>query len=575
MALVVLAAWPVHAKTRERGIPVQTYQPALDSLGFLSLDNPLVIAPQSLDILFGVNFALRPMRLEFYPDVTDNHAAALRYSNAFDFQATLGLTRWMQLSLTMPFYRLGPGSAFNINNEWGFTHNDPLTTMKRNIPSSVPGDPSVAMKFRLLQLGRFSTGASLGVFLPFGVEEVFAGDQDITAKGTLLFGWQDTRLTVLLNAGYLWRKDYAIYSPTDENTPLLSAGPEVHAGLGVRFQVFRNWAIMGAFNKFVPLSGDKHTDSPAEALAGVAWSPKQDLTLTIFGGTGTGFIEDYGRGTPLRIGAQLTWTAEHRVVVREIHDRDGDGIPDDEDQCPDEPGVPELGGCPDPDRDMDGVCDPWVSEKGQAEKYQHVCTGIDKCPTQSGDPRYDGCPIPDRDGDGIPDDLDKCPDVPGVARYHGCPIPDRDGDGIPDEDDLCPDEPGVPEFGGCPDTGVQLNIVDGKIIPSGKIEFQRRTSTLTQASEVVLLELANDLKASPQIRLVRIEVHLESGGREPQNIQLTNARANAIRNFLVSKGVSPVRVQGVGYGSKYPIKPNTTPENRAANNRVDFILVHQ
>ncbi|MEO6542255.1 MAG: outer membrane beta-barrel protein, partial [Ferruginibacter sp.] len=94
-----------------------------------------------------------------------------------------------------------------------------------------------------------------------------------------------------------------------------------------------------------------------------------------------------------------------------IYDRDGDGIADAQDKCPDVRGLAALQGCP--DRDGDGIAD-----------------GDDKCPDVAGVSRYQGCPIPDTDKDGINDELDKCPTVAGVSRYLGCPIPDTDGDGL-------------------------------------------------------------------------------------------------------------------------------------------------
>jgi hypothetical protein len=117
-------------------------------------------------------------------------------------------------------------------------------------------------------------------------------------------------------------------------------------------------------------------------------------------------------------------------------DRDGDGISDAEDACPDEAGLPEADGCPSPseeDRDGDGVLDE-----------------ADACPDEPGSPRADGCP--DADDDGIPDAEDACPDEPGLPEDDGCPVPgDMDGDGVPDAEDACPEESGLLEHAGCPD----------------------------------------------------------------------------------------------------------------------------
>lgn len=141
-------------------------------------------------------------------------------------------------------------------------------------------------------------------------------------------------------------------------------------------------------------------------------------------------------------------------------DKDGDGIPDARDECPDEPGK-HPHGCP--DRDGDGIIDSKDECPDEPGKAPHGCPdrdgdGIpdakDECPDDPGKPPH-GCP--DRDGDGIPDAKDECPDEPGPAP-HGCP--DKDGDGIPDRRDECPDDPGKAPHG-CPDTDGD-GIIDPK-----------------------------------------------------------------------------------------------------------------
>jgi hypothetical protein len=125
------------------------------------------------------------------------------------------------------------------------------------------------------------------------------------------------------------------------------------------------------------------------------------------------------------------------VVAIEEVDRDGDGVGDEDDACPDEPGSTTAEGCP--DRDRDGIRD--------AE---------DACPDEAGPAERDGCPAPgDLDSDGILDGEDACPEMPGLPEHAGCPPPgggeDADGDSITDTEDLCPDEPGLAELAGCPD----------------------------------------------------------------------------------------------------------------------------
>jgi hypothetical protein len=159
--------------------------------------------------------------------------------------------------------------------------------------------------------------------------------------------------------------------------------------------------------------------SPFPLLA--RWQPSSPGTHTLIA---RAFNARGGRGQ-----------ASVNVEAIELADRDGDGVPDEADACPDEPGPPAANGCP--DRDGDGTPD--------AE---------DACPDEAGLPEGDGCPVSserDRDGDGLFDEADACPDDPGPPRAEGCP--DADADGVRDSEDACPDEPGLPEQDGCPTPG--------------------------------------------------------------------------------------------------------------------------
>jgi outer membrane protein OmpA-like peptidoglycan-associated protein len=114
-------------------------------------------------------------------------------------------------------------------------------------------------------------------------------------------------------------------------------------------------------------------------------------------------------------------------------DIDGDGLNDSEDACPDIAGPIENKGCPWADYDADGVTD-----------------NIDNCDSIPGPGENNGCPWGDLDGDGVLDNVDKCPDDAGPAENSGCPWGDRDGDGVLDNVDRCPDVPGPVDNQGCP-----------------------------------------------------------------------------------------------------------------------------
>ncbi|MBR9919357.1 MAG: OmpA family protein [Bacteroidetes bacterium] len=139
-------------------------------------------------------------------------------------------------------------------------------------------------------------------------------------------------------------------------------------------------------------------------------------------------------------------------------DRDGDTVPDIQDECPDDPGLPGLLGCP--DTDGDGVADKideCPDEVGLAATLgcpdmdgDGIKDMDDLCPSQEGTAANNGCPEEnkDRDGDGMSDDLDACPDEAGSARTRGCP--DNDNDGVPNDEDDCPNQAGPISQQGCP-----------------------------------------------------------------------------------------------------------------------------
>jgi outer membrane protein OmpA-like peptidoglycan-associated protein len=237
-------------------------------------------------------------------------------------------------------------------------------------------------------------------------------------------------------------------------------------------------------------------------------------------------------------------------------DTDGDGIPDNLDRCPNDPGPAENDGCPWGDRDKDGVKD-----------------NEDKCPDVPGVKENKGCPWPDTDGDGVTDNLDKCVNEPGPKENDGCPWPDRDKDGIFDKDDKCPDVPGVKELAGCPRPVYKLITVEKKRIKlSQKIFFAYNKAKIDKKSFAMLEEVAQAFRDFPAIKC-RIEGHTDNRGNKRHNKKLSGMRADAVRNFLIAKGVAADRLAAVGYGPERPLESNKTGKGREANRRVEFNIL--
>ena len=231
-----------------------------------------------------------------------------------------------------------------------------------------------------------------------------------------------------------------------------------------------------------------------------------------------------------------------------VLDKDGDGVLDTDDKCPDTPGIAALQGCP--DRDGDGIAD-----------------DDDKCPDVAGLIKYGGCPIPDTDGDGINDELDKCPEIKGVARYDGCPVPDTDSDGVNDEEDKCPNRPGPASNMGCPE--IAKEVIEKINFAAKNIFFATGSAKLLPKSFKSLNEVAT-LLATDESLLINIDGHTDSTGKAEKNMILSDSRANAVKTYLAGRGVAETRMTATGYGPEKAITTNKTAAGRGKNRRVEL-----
>ncbi len=236
---------------------------------------------------------------------------------------------------------------------------------------------------------------------------------------------------------------------------------------------------------------------------------------------------------------------ETTVVETAPADSDGDGVPDDQDQCPDTPA-------------------------GTAVNEQ-------------------GCEA-DTDADGVVDRLDTCPDTPAgtAVNEQGCTaVADADGDGVPDDKDQCPDTPAgtaVDERGctpqpepGCraPAPGEPITLegcATGDAVVLRGVTFEFNSSRLTANAKVILNQVADALSARTDLK-VEIGGHTDSVGSDAYNQKLSERRARSVYDYLVARGIAPSRMFSRGYGETQPVDSNQTNEGQELNRRVEMKIL--
>ena len=257
-------------------------------------------------------------------------------------------------------------------------------------------------------------------------------------------------------------------------------------------------------------------------------------------------------------------------------DSDRDGVYDQYDDCPDEPGLPAFNGCPDNDGDgIENSKDACPDTAGLVEfdgcpdsDGDGTPDAKDACVNEAGSIEMNGCP--DSDGDGVANNLDSCVDVAGPSANNGCPWPDSDGDTVLDKDDKCPNVAGLTTNNGCPqptkEVMEELNVV------GAKVPFQLNKASFGNQVTAVLDIVYGIMQKYPTTKFI-IEGHTDTTGPKAFNQKLSENRANSVKDFLVAAGVSADRLSAVGYGEDKPSSSNKTRKGRESNRRVEFKVV--
>lgn len=226
-------------------------------------------------------------------------------------------------------------------------------------------------------------------------------------------------------------------------------------------------------------------------------------------------------------------------------DSDGDGVIDRIEQCPGTPQAATVDdrGCPS-DSDHDGVFD-----------------GVDRCPDTAMGAAVDsgGCPL-DGDGDGVPDARDKCPTEPAPGSADGC-LSRTAPPAAPPPVAPSAAEPRAPQ--------PPVSVAPRRLTLDG-VNFEPDSVRLTADSIAVLDNAAATLQQWGEVR-IEVAGHTDARGSAAYNLELSQRRADAVRAYLVKKGVNARRLTARGYGESDPVADNRTPAGRLQNRRVELV----
>lgn len=482
-----------------------------------------------------------------------------------NFQVGMGFTKWVSLTVDLPMVLMQQG--FDLS-----ALSDPTSG---SVAATGSGLSDIAVQPKVAILDRDEMPLGLAVAVPVGIPTgsgTYLGEGGLSVAPKLIVELSDSSIRnrtykwrVAANAGYLVRDQGRIRDINVGNEFQYAAAFGYHVAQPVEVDLEIHGSTMGS----------RSSQNPAEALLTGKFLLGRFVAVNVGGGTGI----LGGIGAPdYRVYGGFQLAPSFDPAAR---DSDGDDWADGVDRCPkdaeDVDGYQDEDGCPELDNDADGRED-----------------SVDKCPNDpEDDDGYmdnDGCPDNDNDKDLVDDANDRCPDqaetMNGFSDEDGCPddkpVEDTDGDTFKDDVDRCPydaeDLNGFEDEDGCPDDrlkNARVVVTQTSIKIKDVIYFDTGKATIQSRSNSLLDEIAAVIAEHKELTKIRIEGHTDDVGNDIGNLKLSQARAESVVAYLVSKGVDKARLDAAGFGEMRPIAPNTTEDGRSQNRRVEFIIVER
>jgi outer membrane protein OmpA-like peptidoglycan-associated protein len=537
-----VVALGARAGAQETGFSIGRYVPTSAGEYSFWVDHPWYSSTRWFAAGLSIDYAHKPLVFgETFRDGTTRETAVIEHHFLTHFDMAASFADRVTLSSSLPVTWVENGTAVGMVTPRG---------------AASVGDPRLGFMIRLVgQPDRSPASLHFGfnLWIPIG-DDFNSGDRTFRGMPRLVLAGLGSRVRYSLSAGILGRAEAHLNGSTGAGSEV---GTELHFGALLQYaDVVRRFAIGPEATVATVITGGhafQNRYTSIEVLLGAHYNIANQVQIGA--GVGLGVLRE--PGTPdARLLVRIAYAPIRQPKAalppppecppppppkvcpppQKPSDRDGDGVYDDRDLCPDEP----------------------MGEKPDGKKL--------------------GCPIHDKDGDGVRDEDDVCPDVPQGPRpdpeKRGCPLSDRDKDTIIDPEDACPDTPGAPhpdpKKNGCPGL---VEVKGGQIVILKPVYFATDKDVILKKSFPVLQGVSDALKASPHIRQIVIEGHTDADGTPEHNLDLSDRRAKSVRNYLIKSGISPARLSSRGFGREKPIDTNDTPEGKANNRRVEFKII--
>ena len=532
--LLFLLAVPIVGRAATDRFQAFDVWPRVGERHFFSLDSSQTLFRYQYDFQLSNMIVWRPL------DLID--ASGLRVSSVVNYSighfisGAIGITDYWQVGMTLPVFS-------------SVSFADPLIDPSPGASGLFRvGDLRLSSKVRVIDAYRHRFGLAFEPFatIPLGGDDAFVGNSSVTggfhAIGDVLVS---KKVRIALNLGAEFHGERVIINNIDFTHRWLSS-------LGVSFDAGHNLTLSAEAHvntTFSDFFSDRDT-IPVEFLGAVQWDIK-DTGFRVGAGGGTCAVCGAG-GAKARGFLNLSYrrmSDSYRLKEKQELDMMyvtlGLGVRDSEKLAYEIYNLAEK--CPlDRSRFVTDRDDPKCMEVYELRDLAASCPSEENYKRRKDDP--------------------KCLAVYELRKR------DTDEDGLADYLDWCPTQSGGKDKNGCPDGAyLVINPEVGRILTKS-IHFEYNRAVVRPISHVILDTLVEALHAQPAIKKISIEGHTDNFGSDEKNLGLSAARARAVMDYLIKHGINKERLTSKGFGRKQPISDNGTPEGRARNRRVNFII---